>query len=253
MPGEQNELIDAIAAAGKPVVLIVQAGRPLTIGRQIEKVNSVLYSFHAGTMAGPAIADLVWGVESPSAKLPVTFPKAVGQIPLYYNHMNSGRPPRPYDFAQDGRIDENIKRDLGNNSNYMDVGPYPLYPFGYGLAYTTFKYGNVELSTNKLRAGENLVIRAPVTNTGDIAADEVLQLYVRDVVASLVRPVRELKGFRRIHVKPGESKVVQFLLSRDDLTFYNNQEQRMIEPGKFELYIGSNSLAPLVGEFELAN
>ena len=144
----------------------MQAGRPLTIGRQIAKVDSVLYSFHAGTMAGPAIADLLWGVESPSGKLPVTFPKAVGQIPLYYNHTNTGRPPRHYDFAKDNHVDATINRDLGHNSNYIDVSPYPLYPFGYGLTYTTFEYGPVELSTTNLRAGQILAIRAPVTNTG---------------------------------------------------------------------------------------
>ena len=155
-------MVDAIAATGKPIVLIVEAGRPLTIGRQIEKVDSVLYSFHAGTMAGPALADLIWGIESPSGKLPVTIPKTVGQIPLYYNHMSTGRPPRPYDFRRDSQIDDHINRNLGNNSNYIDVSPYPLYPFGYGLSYTTFEYGEVKLSSTKLAEGETLIIRVPV-------------------------------------------------------------------------------------------
>ena len=251
LPGAQNELVDAVAAAGKPIVLIVQAGRPLTIGRQIEKVESVLYSFHAGTVAGPAIADLIWGLESPSGKLPVTFPKAVGQIPLYYNHTNTGRPPRPYHFARDNQVDDRIDLDLGYNSNYIDVSPYPLYPFGYGLSYTTFEYGPVELSAAKLRAGQILAVRAPVTNTGDIAAEEVVQLYVRDVVASLVRPVRELKAFRRVRLNPGETKIIEFPLATDELAFFNNDEERVLEPGKFELYLGGSSLAPLVGEFEL--
>jgi beta-glucosidase len=251
LPGAQDELVDAVAAAGKPIVLIAQAGRPLTIGRQIEKVESVLYSFHAGTMAGPAIADLLWGRESPSGKLPVTFPKAVGQIPLYYNHMNTGRPPRPYDFTRDNQVDDRIDLDLGYNSNYIDVGPYPLFPFGYGLSYTTFEYSPVELSTARLRAGQILAVRAPVTNTGDIAAEEVVQLYVRDVVGSLVRPVRELKAFRRVRLNPGETKIIEFSLAADDLAFFNNDEVRVLEPGKFELYLGGSSLAPLVGEFEL--
>ncbi len=252
LPGAQNHLVEAVADTGTPVVLIVQAGRPLTIGKQAERVNSVLYSFHAGTMAGPAICDLIWGIESPSGKLPVTFPKSVGQVPLYYNHPNTGRPPRSYDFAKDRRVDETIDRDLGYNSNYIDVSPYPLYPFGYGLSYTTFEYGRIELSTTKLRAGDILAIRAPVTNTGDVAAAEVVQMYVRDITASLVRPVRELKGFRRVHLKPGETRVVEFALATDDLAFFNNDEVRVLEPGEFELFVGGSSLAPSVGTFELA-
>jgi beta-glucosidase len=251
LPGAQNELIEAIAATGKPVVLVVQAGRPLTIGRQIEQVDSVLYAFHAGTMAGPAIADLLWGVESPSGKLPVTFPKSVGQIPLYYNHPSTGRPPRPYDFARDYKVDDQVDLDLGYNSNYIDVGPYPLYPFGYGLSYTSFEYGPVELSTARLRAGEVLAVRAPLANTGEVAAEEVAQLYIRDVSASLVRPVRELKAFRRVHLAPGQSTILEFALAADDVAFFNNQEQRMVEPGKFELFLGGSSLAPKVGEFEV--
>lgn len=251
LPGAQNELIAAVAAVGKPTVLIVQAGRPLTIGKQVAQVDAVLYAWHAGTMAGPALADLLWGVESPSGKLPVTFPKAVGQVPLYYNHVNTGRPPRPYDFQRDNQIDDHVDLDLGYNSNYLDASPYPLYPFGYGLSYTAFEYGKVELSTSKLRAGQTLAVRAPVTNTGKVAADEIVQLYVRDVVGSLTRPVRELKGFRRTHLEPGETKVVEFALSTDDLKFYDNEEQWLLEPGKFEVYVGGSSLAHLAGEFEL--
>jgi beta-glucosidase len=251
LPGAQNELVSAVAAAGKPVVLIVQAGRPLTIGNQVAEVDAVLYAWHAGTMAGPAISDLLWGVESPSGKLPVTFPKSVGQIPLYYNHVNTGRPPRPYDFARDNQVDDVIDSELGFNSNYLDVSPYPLYPFGYGLSYATFKYGPVELSTNRLRAGQILAVRVPVTNTGEVAGDEIVQLYIRDLVASLTRPVRELKNFRRVHLEPGESTVLEFALPADDLAFYNNEEKRILEPGRFELYIGGSSLAPLAGEFEL--
>jgi beta-glucosidase len=251
LPGAQNELIAAVAAVGKPVVLIVEAGRPLTIGRQIAQVDAVLYAWHAGTMAGPALADLLWGLESPSGKLPVTFPKTVGQVPLYYNHVNTGRPPRPYDFSRDSQIDDQVDLDLGYNSNYLDVSPYPLYPFGYGLSYTSFDYGDVEISTNKLRVGQTLAVRAPVTNSGKIAGDEIVQLYVRDVVGSLNRPVRELKGFRRIHLEPGETKVIEFALTTDDLKFYDNEERQLLEPGKFELYVGGSSLAPLAGEFEL--
>jgi beta-glucosidase len=253
LPGAQNELIDAVtsAAAKKPVVMVVMAGRPLTIGRQVAKVDAVLYAWHPGTMAGPALADLLWGVESPSGKLPVTIPKTVGQIPLYYNHANTGRPPRPYDFARDNQVNDQINMELGNNSNYLDVSPYPLFPFGYGLSYTTFQYGKAELSTSTIRPGQILSVRMPVTNTGDVAATEVVQLYVRDMVASSVRPVRELKGFRRVRLDPKETQVVEFALAADDLAFYNDQEVRILEPGKFELYIGGSSLASLAGEFEL--
>jgi beta-glucosidase len=253
LPGAQNELIDAVAAVGKPLVLVVQAGRPLTIGRQITKADAVLYSFHAGTMAGPAMADLVWGIESPSGRLPVTFPKAVGQVPLYYNHANTGRPPRPYDFARDSRSPERINTKLGYNSNYIDVGPYPLFPFGYGLSYTRFEYGPVELSATRLRAKDVLAVRARITNAGDRAADEVAQLYVRDVAGTLVRPVRELRGFRRIHLEAGRSQIVEFALPMDELAFFNNQEQRVLEPGKFEIYVGGSSLAPLAGSFEIVD
>ncbi len=251
LPGAQNELVSTLAAVGKPLVLIVQAGRPLTIGKQIEQVDAVLYSFHAGTMAGPALADLLWGVESPSGKLPVTFPKSVGQIPLYYNHVNTGRPPRPYDFAKDKFVDNEFDVELGYNSNYIDVGPYPLFPFGYGLSYTNFTYGKAELSATKLRAGEILAIRIPVLNAGKVAADEVVQLYVRDLVGSITRPVRELKGFRRIPMEPGETTIVEFALPVDDLAFYNNDEERILEPGQFEIFIGGSSLAPKIGTIEI--
>ena len=251
LPGAQNQLAAAVAAAGKPTVLVVQAGRPLTVGVQIAQVDAVLYSFHAGTMAGPALADLLWGVESPSGKLPVQLLKTVGQIPLYYNHVNSGRPPRPYDFAKDNSIDDQIKSDLGYNSNYLDIGPYPLYPFGYGLSYAQFEYGKVELSTGKLSAGQTLAVRAPVTNKSAVAADEVVQLYVRDLVGSLTRPVRELKAFRRVHFEPGETHVIELALPADSLAYYNNEEQRLLEPGTFEVYVGGSSLAPLAGQFEL--
>jgi beta-glucosidase len=251
LPGAQDKLVEAIAAAGKPTVMIVQAGRPLTIGQQIEQVDAVLYSFHAGTMAGPAIADLLWGKESPSGKLPVTFPKSVGQVPLYYNHVMTGRPTREYDFEKDRTYDEEFDLEQGYNSNYLDVGAYPLFPFGYGLSYTTFKYGGVELSTKKLREGQTLAVRVPVKNTGSVDADEVVQVYVRDLVGSITRPVRELKGFRRVTLKAGESQVLEFAISTDDLVFYNNEEELLLEPGKFELYVGGSSLAPKVGEFEV--
>jgi beta-glucosidase len=253
LPGVQIQLVDAVveAAGDKPVVMVVMAGRPLTMGQQFAAVDAVLYAWHGGTMAGPAIADLLWGVESPSGKLPVTFPKAVGQVPLYYNHVSTGRPPRAYDFERDRNVDDRVDTELGFNSNYIDVEPYPLFPFGYGLSYTTFEYGKVELSTKRIRAGQTLAVRVPVTNSGNVAADEVVQLYVRDLVGSVTRPVRELKNFRRIRLKPGETQVVEFALPADDLAFWNNEEKLVLEPGKFQIFAGGNSLAPLAAEFKL--
>jgi beta-glucosidase len=250
LPGAQNELVDAIVATGKPIVLIVQAGRPLTAGRQIEKVDSVLYSFHAGTMAGPAIADVLWGDQSPSGKLPVTIPKSVGQVPLYYNHANTGRPPRNYKFEKHHLVEDEIKRDLGHNSNYIDVTPYPLFPFGYGLSYTSFEYGKARMP-KRLNSDETFDIRIPVTNTGDRAGHEVVQLYLRDLVGSIVRPVRELKAFKQLQLDRGESNTVHFKLTADDLAFFNNDGERVIEAGEFEVFIGGSSLAPSVGRFEL--
>jgi beta-glucosidase len=202
-------------------------------------------------MAGPAVADLIWGIESPSGKLPVTIPKTVGQIPLYYNHTNTGRPPRPYEFSRDNGIDDNVDRNLGNNSNYIDVSPYPLYPFGYGLSYTTFEYGEAKLSTTKLAEGESLFVTVPVTNTDRLAADEVSQLYVRNTAGSMVHAVRELKAFQRVHIEPGETKKVQFVLSYDSLAFFDSQERRILPSGKFEIYVGGNSLAPLVAQIDV--
>jgi beta-glucosidase len=251
LPGGQNALVDAIAATGKPIVLIVEAGRPLTIGRQIEKVDAVLYSLHAGTMAGPALADLVWGIESPSGKLPVTMPKAVGQIPLYYNHTNTGRPPRPFDFAKDSKVDDHIDRNLCNTSNYMDVGPYPLYPFGYGLSYTTFRYGEVKLSASKIAADGTLIVRVPITNAGKMPGDEVAQLYICNRTGGAIRPVRELKGFQRMHLEPGETRQAEFAVPSDSLAFFDAQERRVVPTGRFEIYVGRNSMAPLAGQVEV--
>jgi len=251
LPGEQDQLVEAVAAAGAPVVMIVLAGRPLTVGPQIDQVDAVLYSFHAGTMTGPAIADLIWGVESPSGKLPVTFLKSVGQVPLYYNHKSTGRPPRDYSFDLDSHVDDEIDTDLGYNSNYIDVKSYPLFPFGYGLSYAKFRYGQAEISATKLRAGQELTIRVPVTNVGQVVATEVVQLYVRDLVGSLTRPIRELKRFRRVSLKPRETSVVEFSLESRDLAFFNNDAERVLEPGEFEFYVGGSSLAPLAGRFEV--
>ncbi len=252
LPGAQDELINEITKTGTPIVLIILAGRPLCIGDIIEKVNAVLYAWHPGTMTGPAIADLIFGIESPSGKLPVTFPKTEGQIPIYYNHKNTGRPP---EGRQVTMIDDILLRayqsSLGDTARYLDIGYKPLYPFGYGLSYTQFKYSNLRVIKNKIKASDTIHVSVDITNTGDMEAEEVVQLYIRDLTASLTRPVKELKGFKRIHLKPNEIKTVDFDLPASNLGFHTNEGKYIVEPGKFNLWIGGSSEAELMTEFEI--
>ncbi|QDT69083.1 Periplasmic beta-glucosidase precursor [Planctomycetes bacterium MalM25] len=251
LPGAQAQLIDAVAKTRTPIVLVVLAGRPLTIGEQAEKAHAVLYAWHPGTHGGTAIADLLLGVDSPSGKLPVTFPKHVGQSPLYYNHPRTGRPALAGTQALigSGRID--FPEEEKYRSHYLDVDPFPQYPFGFGLSYSQFDYGELELSAPELRAGQTLGIRCSLTNTGDWASDEVAQLYVRDVAAGLVRPVRELKGFRRVRLDPGESTILEFALSTDDLAYYDNSADLVLEPGEFRIGVGGDSSVPLSDSFRV--
>lgn len=251
LPGAQNQLVAAVAETGKPCVLVIEAGRPITIGRQVAKVKSVLYAFHPGTMAGPAIADIILGTVSPSGKLPVTFPKTVGQIPLYYNHTNTGRPPRPYDFQRDHNLDANVNTTLGYNSNYIDVSPYPLFPFGYGLTYTTFRYGPIKISKSQNVPADSLSIETTVTNTGGVTSDETVQLYIHANVGPLNRPVRELKGFERIHLLPGQEAKVRFSLLPENLALFDNDEHKVPGTGRFDVYIGSDSTASRTAQFDL--
>ncbi|TWT78466.1 Periplasmic beta-glucosidase precursor [Posidoniimonas polymericola] len=253
LPGAQAELIGAVSEAGVPVVMVVVAGRPLTIGKQVEQCGSVLYAWHPGTMAGPAIADVLLGRHNPSGRLPVSMPKQVGQLPLYYNHPSTGRPsPRkvPSPLASAGvDFDEEAKY----KSHYLDVDPFPLFPFGYGLSYTSFDYGQAELSTPRLSGDQTLAVRVPVTNTGDRAGVETVQLYVQDVAADLVRPVRELKAFRRVELQPGQTSVVEFALDRGDLEYYDNNAERKIEPGDFRIWVSPHSdVAEPAGVFTYA-
>lgn len=252
LPGAQDDLIYEIAKTGKPIVLIVLAGRPLVIGEVAEKAQAVLYAWHPGTMTGPALADLIFGMESPSGKLPVTFPKAEGQIPIYYNHKNTGRPPENRELMM---IDDIPLRAFqsapGDASRYLDIGYLPLYPFGYGLSYTEFEYKNLQLSSEKLQIGENLNVSVDLSNIGTAAADEIVQLYIQDLVGSLTRPVKELKGFQKIRLEPGETKKVIFTLSTNDLGFHNNDMRYVVEPGDFHIWVGENSQSGLMAEFEL--
>ncbi len=252
LPGYQEQLIDEIAATGKPVVLVVMAGRPLTIENITDKVSAILYAWHPGSMAGPAIADLLFGIESPSGKLPVSFPRVVGQIPIYYAQKNTGKPPTPESVVHLDDIEPRATQtSLGMTAFHLDAGYTPLYPFGYGLSYSEFKYENIKATPNAFKIGESLEIGATLTNVGKVEAEEVAQLYIRDLVGNVTRPVRELKGFQKIRLKPGESQTLTFKLHSDDLAFYNRKMQLSAEPGNFYAWIGGSSEADLKTEFEI--
>lgn len=252
LPGAQDELITELAKTGTPIVLVVFAGRPLCIGGISEKVDAVLYAWHPGTMAGPAVADIILGIESPSGKLPITFPKTEGQIPVYYNHKNTGRPPEGKQLTMIDDIPlRAYQSSLGDAARYLDIGYEPLYPFGYGLSYTQYEYANLKLSSDRIKLNGSMKVSVEVTNTGDMEAGEVVQLYIRDLAASLTRPVKELKGFERISLKPNETKTVTFDLSTDDFGFYTNEGKYLVESGKFNLWAGGSSEAELMTEFEI--
>lgn len=241
LQGAQTQLLEALAKTGKPLVTVVMAGRPLTIGKEADLSAAVLYSFHPGTMGGPAIADLLWGKAVPSGKTPVTFPKMVGQIPVYYSHNNTGRPATRSEVLLDDIAVEAGQTSLGCTSFHMDAGFDPLYPFGYGLSYTTFKYGKLKLSADELRKGDVLTVTFDLENTGKYEGTEVAQLYVQDKVASVTRPVKELKRFTRVTLKPGERKTVSYELPVSELAFWNIDMVKTVEPGDFGLWVGPDS------------
>ncbi len=248
LPGAQEALVEEVAKAGKPVIAVIMAGRPLTFEKTAARADAVLYAWHPGTMGGPAIADLVFGNASPSGRLTATFPRTVGQVPVYYAHMNTGRPPseKALGIPTGTPVDPQ-----GFDSKYLDVDFTPAYPFGYGLSYTTFEYTNLRVSSPTMPLGGRLTVSADVANTGTVEADEVVQLYVRDLVGSVTRPVRELKGFRRVRLKPGEKRTVEFPLSTADLAFHNTELKPVTEPGQFHVWIGPNSSRGLRGEFRV--
>ena len=251
MPGVQTGLLEALAATGKPVILVIMAGRPLAIGRELELSDAVLYAWHAGTMAGPAIADLIFGKESPSGKLPVTFVKGAGQIPFYYYRNNTGRPATDEAWTPFDSIPTvNPQSSLGYRTFHLDYGYTPLLPFGYGLSYTTFKYSDLTLSSQVMKIDGTLTVRARVTNTGNMDADEIVQFYVRDRVGSITRPIKELKGYNRLRIKSGETADVEFTLTASDLAFFNGRET-VTEPGKFDVWIGPSSDEGLHADFIL--
>ncbi len=248
LPGAQEALADEIAKARKPAILIVLAGRPLTFHDTAEKVNAVLYAWHPGTMGGPALADAIFGDAVPSGKLTVTFPRSVGQIPIYYAHSNTGRPLLPSD--PDVPIGAAVNPS-GWVSRYIDIANTPEYPFGFGLSYTSFEYSNLRLSSPKVRPGGTLTVSADVANTGGYQAEEVVELYTRQLAGSITRPVRELKGFRRIRLKPGQKQTVTFTLSTDDLAFWNERNELVTEPGAFRVWVAPDSARGVEGGFEV--
>jgi beta-glucosidase len=236
LPGRQLDLIKAIHATRKPYAVVLMNGRPLTINWMAENSPAILETWFAGTQAGHAIADALFGDVNPGGKLPVTFPRNVGQIPIYYNYKNTGRPP-----------------DVNNKytSKYLDVPVTPLFPFGFGLSYTQFQLTNLQLSSRSIRANGRLTVSVEVSNTGKRAGDEVVQLYVRDMAASRTRPLRELKGFERITLQPGEKRRVQFTLAPEHLGFYNREMRFLVEPGEFKVFVGNSSVGGLEVSFQV--
>jgi len=248
LPGAQAALAKEIAAAGKPVIEVIVAGRPLTFQETAAQARAVLYVWNPGTMGGPALADLLFGDAVPSGRLPVTFPRTVGQVPIYYAHLNTGRPPGPNDLG----IPLGTPVDPhGFLSKYIDVDYTPQYPFGFGLSYSTFEYSAPRLSASSVPLGGRLDVAADVTNTGRYEADEVVELYIRGLVASVARPVRELKGFARVRLKPGEKRGVSFTLSTADLASYDAHMHLVTEPGAFQVWIAPDSDRGIPGEFRV--
>ena len=236
LPGVQQQLLEAVAATGTPVVLVLMNGRPLILEWAVEHVPAIVEAWFLGVESGNATADVLFGDVDPSGRLPVTFPRALGQIPLYYNHRNTGRPPAAEKYT----------------SKYIDVPVTPRYPFGYGLSYTTFAYRDLKLGAARIGPRDTLTVSVTVTNTGTREGTEVVQLYVRDEVASVARPVRELKGFRRVTLKPGEARTVELRLAARDLAFYGLDMRPVVEPGTFRVFVGSNSAEGLEATFTLA-
>jgi beta-glucosidase len=229
-------VLEALAATGKPVALVLMGGRPLVLGNLPERIPSILMAWYPGTQGGPAVADVLFGDESPSGKLPLTWPRATGQLPLYYNRLPTGRPTKP-----DNRF----------TLQYIDEAITPLYPFGWGLGYTRFAYADAAIAKRQLAAGEMLEVSVTVTNAGSRPGQEVVQLYTRDPVASRSRPLRELKAFEKIALKAGEAKRVTLRAPVESLGFHLDDGTYLVEAGAIEAFIGGNSLAAPVGEAEI--
>ena len=243
LPGRQQALLEAVQATGTPIVVVLLCGRPLVIPWMAENVPAILCAWHPGIRAGQAIADVLFGAVNPSAKLTASWPRTVGQVPVYYGHKSTGRPVRGKGTFQ---FDERLR------SNYLDVPNTPLYPFGFGLSYTTYRYTDLQVETPELDLDGTLAVCATVTNMGKRGGREVVQLYVRDLVGSITRPVKELKGFESLWLEPGERQTVRFEVPVSALGFHGLGNQYVVEPGEFAVWIGPNSAAGLEGGFRVA-
>lgn len=252
LQGAQSQLIKELAATGKPVVTVVMAGRQLVIADEVKVSDAMLYSFHPGTMGGPAIADILFGEVNPSGKTPVTFPRMSGQVPIYYAQHKTGRPANPTEMLIDEIPVEAGQTSVGCRSFYLDAGNSPLFPFGYGLSYTTFEYSNLSLASDKLTAQDTLSISFTLKNTGKYDGTEVVQLYVQDKVGSVTRPVKELKRFQRVTLKVGESTQVSLSLPVSELAFWGYDMNYTVEPGDFTLWVGTNSAEGLTKDFSVS-
>lgn len=252
LQGAQSQLIKELAATGKPVVTVVMAGRQLVIADEVKVSDAMLYSFHPGTMGGPAIADILFGKVNPSGKTPVTFPRMSGQVPIYYAQHKTGRPANPTEMLIDEIPVEAGQTSVGCRSFYLDAGNSPLFPFGYGLSYTTFEYSNLSLASDNLTAQDSLSISFTLKNTGKYDGTEVVQLYVQDKVGSVTRPVKELKRFQRVTLKAGESTQVSLSLPVSELAFWGYDMNYTVEPGDFTLWVGTNSAEGLTKDFSVS-
>jgi beta-glucosidase len=235
LPGNQQQLLKAVYETGTPVVFVLMSGRPLAITWADENVSAILETWFLGTETGHAIADVLFGDENPSGKLPVTFPRKAGQVPYHYDHKNTGRP----------------MTDQKYTSKYIDVENSSLYPFGHGLSYTTFDYSNLQLSADSIAAGDTLTVTVDLQNSGERTGEEVVQLYVRDMYASITQPVKELRDFQKIELEPGGTQSVSFAVTKEDLSFYNQELQKVTEPGEFRIFVGTNANETLQESFEL--
>jgi len=240
LPGRQQELLDAVAQTGKPIVCVLMCGRPLVIPRLVEQVDALLVAWHGGIRAGRAVADLLFGAAHPSGKLTASWPRAEGQIPVYYAHKNTGRPSTEAGTKQFAEAFKSV---------YLDERNSPLFPFGFGLSYTTFAYSQLQIEQPVLGLEDTLVVSATITNSGEKAGDEIIQLYVRDLVGSVTRPVKELKGFQKISLQPGEERIVRFAVPVGELGFTGLDMRYVVEPGAFKLWVGPDSTGGLEGDF----
>ena len=249
LQGAQRQLLKAIAGTGRPLVTVVMAGRPLVLTEEAEVSDALLFSFHPGTMGGPAIADILFGKVNPSGRTPVTFPRMTGQVPVYYAQNSTGRPAHPDEMLIDEIPVEAGQTSVGCRSFYLDAGSTPLFPFGYGLSYTTFEYSDLRLSSDTYGADDEISLTFDLRNSGGCDGTEVVQVYVRDLVGSITRPVRELKGFRRIFLRSGESQELTFTIPVRDLAFWGIDMTYGVEPGQFTLWVGPDSASGLSADF----